>query len=276
MVVAEREVTDYKVRAIIKLKHKVCDTSEKSFVVINQKGIDPMSLDLLAKEGIIALRRAKRRNAERLQLSCGGYCINSIEELSPECLGYAGIVYEHALGEEKYTFVEDVRHTHSVTILVKGPTDQIISQIKDAIRDGLRSVKNVLEDRAVVRGAGSFELAASIHLMDKTRLRVQGKAKLGVDTFAHALLDVPKILADNAGFDAEEVALNLLYEHEKGKVVGVDLTTGGPANASLLGVYDNYCVKKQILLSAPIIASQLLLVDEIVRAGSSSSHYQNA
>jgi len=41
-------------------------------VVINQKGIDPMSLDLLAKEGILALRRAKRRNMERLALACGG------------------------------------------------------------------------------------------------------------------------------------------------------------------------------------------------------------
>lgn len=41
-------------------------------MVINQKGIDPMSLDLLAREGILGLRRAKRRNMERLSLACGG------------------------------------------------------------------------------------------------------------------------------------------------------------------------------------------------------------
>ncbi len=35
----------------------MCDTPDKSFVVINQKGIDPISLDALAKEGIMALRR---------------------------------------------------------------------------------------------------------------------------------------------------------------------------------------------------------------------------
>ncbi len=56
---------------------QVCDTPDKSFVVVNQKGIDPMSLDLLAKEGILGLRRAKRRNMERLQLACGGFTINS-------------------------------------------------------------------------------------------------------------------------------------------------------------------------------------------------------
>ena len=50
---------------------QVCKNGE-GFAVINQKGIDPGSLDLLAKEGILALRRAKRRNMERLTLACGG------------------------------------------------------------------------------------------------------------------------------------------------------------------------------------------------------------
>jgi hypothetical protein len=76
-----------------------------------------------------------------------------VEELSPECLGYAGLVYEHVLGEDKYTFVEDVRHPRSCTILVKGPNDHTIAQIKDAIRDGLRAVKNTQDDCAVVAGA---------------------------------------------------------------------------------------------------------------------------
>ena len=65
---------------------QVCKDGE-SFVVINQKGIDPLSLDLLAKEGILGLRRAKKRNMERLSLACGGFAINSAEELSPDCLG---------------------------------------------------------------------------------------------------------------------------------------------------------------------------------------------
>ena len=45
--------------------------SGKSFVILNQKGIDPLALDALAREGILALRRAKRRNMERLTLACG-------------------------------------------------------------------------------------------------------------------------------------------------------------------------------------------------------------
>lgn len=60
-------------------------------MLINQKGIDPISLDALAKEGVIALRRAKKRNMERIQLACGGFCVNSVEELAEEALGHADV-----------------------------------------------------------------------------------------------------------------------------------------------------------------------------------------
>jgi T-complex protein 1 subunit zeta len=75
-----------------------------------------------------------------------------MEELGPEILGYAGLVYEHVLGEEKYTFVEDVRHPSSCTILLNGPNDHTIAQMKEAVRDGMRAVQNVLKDAAVVPG----------------------------------------------------------------------------------------------------------------------------
>lgn len=124
---------------------------------------------------------------ERLVLACGGEAVNSVDDLTPDSLGWAGLVYEHVLGEEKYTFVEQVKNPHSCTILIKGtkaqtsisgqlsfegqfclyfcacssiihdiklffigPNDHTIAQIKDAVRDGLRSVKNTLEDECVV------------------------------------------------------------------------------------------------------------------------------
>ena len=72
--------------------------------------------------------------------------MNSLDGMTPECLGYAGLVYEHVLGEDKYTFVEECNNPKSVTILVKGPNKFTINQIKDAIRDGLRALKNTIED----------------------------------------------------------------------------------------------------------------------------------
>lgn len=106
LVESERRFVDDKLRKIVDLKKEVCGNDpKKGFVVINQKGIDPMSLDVLVKNGILALRRAKRRNMERLQLVCGGTAQNSVDDLTPDDLGWAGLVYEHTLGEEKYTFV---------------------------------------------------------------------------------------------------------------------------------------------------------------------------
>lgn len=97
LVGAEREFIDNRVKKIIELKKKLCDGTNKSFVILNQKGIDPPSLDMLAKENIIALRRAKRRNMERLTLACGGVAMNSVDDLTEDCLGWAGVVYEHVL-----------------------------------------------------------------------------------------------------------------------------------------------------------------------------------
>lgn len=90
-----------------------------------------------------------------------GFGINSVTELGPECLGKAGRIYEHVLGEEKYTFVEDVQNPRSCTVLIKGPADYTLAQIKDAIRDGLRAVKNTIEDGAIIPGAGAFEVGCS-------------------------------------------------------------------------------------------------------------------
>ena len=170
----------------MELKRKVCTAENgKTFVVINQKGIDPLSLDALCKDGVMALRRAKvcawmgvfgrftvpvvcltcaitlvvirfpwftfrptcpwlvdqRRNMERLTLACGGMPVNSVEDMTPDMLGEAGVVYEETLGDDKYTFVEDVKNPQSCTILMKGPNPHVIAQIKDAVRDGTRAVK---------------------------------------------------------------------------------------------------------------------------------------
>ncbi|KAF9049834.1 chaperonin Cpn60/TCP-1 family [Panaeolus papilionaceus] len=215
LVESERKFTDAKVQKIINLKNLVCDQAvdskekKKNFVVINQKGIDPMSLDLFAKNGIFALRRAKRRNMERLQLVCGGVAQNSVDDLTPSVLGWAGLVYEHTLGEEKYTFVEEVKDPKSVTLLIKGPNAHTTQQIQDALRDGLRAVKNAIEDECLIPGAGAFEVACSAYLSGEIKKNAKGRTKMGVQAFADALLVIPKTLAQNGGFDVQDAIVAL-------------------------------------------------------------------
>jgi len=272
MVEAERKFTDEKVKKILDFKRTVCTPeNKKTLVIINQKGIDPNALDSLAREGVIALRRAKRRNMERLSLACGGFAVNSADDLSVDCLGQAGRVYEQTLGEEKYTFVEDVAHAQSCTILLKGPNEHTIAQLKDAVRDGMRAVVNTIEDEAVVPGAGAFEVAAADALRTYAAKDVTGKVKLGVLAFADALSIVPKVLAENSGFDVQETVIALQEERMKLNVpVGLDVTTGKPMLPDQLGIWDNVRVKRQIIQLGTVLASQLLLVDEVLRAGRGS------
>uniref|UniRef100_A0A8C9K4R2 Chaperonin containing TCP1 subunit 6A n=1 Tax=Panthera tigris altaica TaxID=74533 RepID=A0A8C9K4R2_PANTA len=206
----------------------------------------------------------------RLTLACGGVALNSFDDLNPDCLGHAGLVYEYTLGEEKFTFIEKCNNPRSVTLLVKGPNKHTLTQIKDAIRDGLRAVKNAIDDGCVVPGAGAVEVAMAEALI-KYKPSVKGRAQLGVQAFADALLIIPKVLAQNSGFDLQETLVKVQAEHsESGQLVGVDLNTGEPMVAAEVGIWDNYCVKKQLLHSCTVIATNILLVDEIMRAGMSS------
>merc|ERR1719209_1190090 len=150
-----------------------------------------------------------------MTLACGGVAMNSVDDLEPSCLGQAGVVYEHVLGENKFTFVEECKNPLSVTVLMKGPNKHTLNQIKDAVRDGLRAVKNALEDECVVPGAGAYEVACHT-VLKKFLETVKGKARLGIQAYADGLMIIPKTLAANAGYDSQEVMVKLLKEARDG------------------------------------------------------------
>lgn len=156
----------------------------------------------------------------------------------------------------------------SVTILIKGPNKHTITQIKDAIHDGLRAVKNAIEDGCVVAGAGAFEVAAHYALMEYEK-EVKGRAVFGVRAFAEALLVIVKTLAVNSGLDPQDclVKLREQYHRVRPQPVGLNLTTGEPCDPVADGIFDNWSVHRQLISACTVIASNLLLVDEIMFAG---------
>eukprot|EP01062_Namystynia_karyoxenos_P059448 TRINITY_DN5089_c0_g1_i1.p2 TRINITY_DN5089_c0_g1~~TRINITY_DN5089_c0_g1_i1.p2 ORF type:complete len:549 (+),score=255.77 TRINITY_DN5089_c0_g1_i1:127-1773(+) len=275
---AERAVTDKICGKVVDLKNQVCPPgSGKSFVVVNQKGIDPLSLDILARNNILGLRRAKRRNMERIALCCGGEAVNSFDDLTPEVLGYAGKVYEHALGDEKYTFIEDPKHPRSGTILIKGPNDHTIAQIKEAVRDGLRAVRNAIEDGCVIAGGGDFETACKVHLDRYADTKgVKDELTPCVKTFGDALMAIPRTLCESACEGGAAAALrHSLERHHREHAdsqepvhCGLDLAAGCINDPRAEGVFDNFRVKRQQLEAAAVISTQLLLIDEVMKAGS--------
>lgn len=127
LALSERKFTDERCMKLIEFKRKVCQGTDKNFVILNQKGIDPICLEMFARENIMALRRAKKRNMERLTLACGGVAVNSVDDLTEADLGYADSVREEALGDDKFTYVEGCKNPLSCTVLIKGPNEHTIA-----------------------------------------------------------------------------------------------------------------------------------------------------
>ena len=72
-----------------------------------------------------------------------------------------------------------INHKTSCFLKFLGPNKHTLTQIKDAVHDGLRAVKNAIDDGAVVPGAGAFEIAAYSALMEY-KTSVKGRARLGI------------------------------------------------------------------------------------------------
>lgn len=140
--------------------------------------------------------------------------MNSVDDLLPEHLGWADTVYQETLGEEKFTFVEGCKNPKSCTVLIKGPDEHTVAMLKDAVHDGLRAVRNAITDGKVLPGAGAFEIFLHSKLMEY-KDQVIGKEKLAVASFAEALLIVPKVLAENSGFDVQDAVIMLIDEYKK-------------------------------------------------------------
>lgn len=139
--------------------------------------------------------------------------------------------------------------------------------MKDAVRDGVRAVKNTIDDGAVIPGAGAFEIYCYARLQE-FKSTVKGKVKMSVQAFAESIVCIPKVLAENSGFDAQDIILDLIDEYNLKKTpVGVNVIEKGIISPELAGIYDNVAVKKQFLNLAPTLAQQLILCDEILKAG---------
>jgi chaperonin GroEL (HSP60 family) len=105
-------------------------------VVFCQKGIDDMAQHFLAKEGILAARRVKQSDMEKLSRATAGKIISNLDDLKVQDLGKAGLVEERKVGEDKMVFVENCKHPRSVAILIRAGLERMVDEAERArIRD---------------------------------------------------------------------------------------------------------------------------------------------
>lgn len=236
-------------------------------VAFCQKGIDDLVQHFMAKEGVLAVRRVKESDMEKLARATGGKVVTNLDDLKTEDLGEAGLVEERKIGEDKMVFVEKCRDPRSVTVLLRAGLERMVDEAERGVHDALSVVRDIVEEPKIVAGGGAVEAEIAKQLRDYAT-KVGGREQLAIEAFADSMEIVPKTLAENAGLDPIDilVALRSAHEKEKGEVKGVDVFSGEIIDMHGNGVIEPIRVKEQAIKSATEAASMILRIDDVIAA----------
>jgi thermosome len=251
--------------------HDMVDKIVKSGanVVLTEKGIDDMAQHFMARKGLVAVRRNKKSDMEKLAKATGGKIVTNLDGMTSADLGYAALVEERKIGDDKMTFIEGCKHPKAVTILIRGGTQRIVDEAERSLHDALCVVKDVIEEPKIVAGGGAPELEMS-RMLKKYSETITGREQLAVRAFAEALEIVPLTLTENAGLDPIDMISELKARHEKGETwAGIEVISGKAQDMTKAGVYEPLAVKKQIIKSATEASTMLLKIDDVIAAGKS-------
>ena len=236
-------------------------------VVICQKGIDDVAQHYLAKKGIMAVRRVKRSDMEKLEKATGGRIVSNIEDLTEKDLGYCGIVEERKVGEDKMVFVENCKNPKSVSIVLRAGLERLVDEAERSLRDALGAVADVFRLPKIVYGAGAFEMELAKYIREYAN-KVGGKEGLAVEAFAKALEGIVETLVVNAGLDPVDIIMKLRARHmePEGKWIGINVFTGDIIDSKKLGVVEPLLVKISALKAGTEAATLILRIDDVIAA----------
>jgi len=234
-------------------------------LVFCQKGVDDMVQHYLSKEGIMAARRIKQSDMEKLARATGGRVTSNLDDLKAADLGFAGLVEERKIGDDKMIFAEKCKDPHSVAILIRAGLERMVDEGERAMIDALSVVSDVTETSKIVAGGGAAEIEVAKELR-KYATKVGGREHLAIEAFASTMEIIPRALTENAGFEQIDVLveLRLVHNKEAGKYMGINVFTGKLQNSLECGVVEPVTVKEQAIKSAAEAASMILRIDDVI------------
>ena len=233
-------------------------------VVIAQKGIDDVAQHYLAKNGILAVRRIKKSDVERLHKATGAAIVSKIQNLTKTDLGKAKIVEQRIVGEDKMLFIEGMPKSSVATLMVRGGTSYIVDEVDRALNDALYVVRDIVIYPKITYGGGALASAIAARLR-KYASSLEGREQYAVNAFADAAEVIPVTLAENAGLDPIDILVSLRSAHTEGKsTYGVDITKGKVRDMKQTRIIEPTLVSKQIVMSASEAAQMILKIDDVI------------
>ncbi|GAA98632.1 uncharacterized protein L969DRAFT_88377 [Mixia osmundae IAM 14324] len=248
---------------------QMCDKliSLKPDLVFTEKGVSDLAQHYLLKANITAIRRLRKSDNNRIARAVGATIVNRIEDLRPSDVGAeCGLFNIEKLGDDYFTFLTKCKSPKACTILLRGPSKDIIKEIDRNLADAMAVARNVVFDPRLAPGGGATEMAISVGLA-KVAKTIEGVEAWPFRGVAEALEVIPRTLVQNAGGNTIRTLTALRAKHASGEhSYGVNGETGKVEEMKAYGLYESAAVKVQTLKTAIEAACLLLRVDAILSA----------
>ncbi|KAF2842049.1 T-complex protein 1 subunit gamma [Patellaria atrata CBS 101060] len=244
-------------------------------LVITEKGVSDLAQHFLVKANITALRRVRKTDNNRIARATGAAIVNSLSSLQPSDIGTkCALFHIDKIGDEYFTFLTKCQDPKACTILLRGPSKDILNEVERNLHDAMGVARNVLWHPRLCPGGGAAEMAIAVGLERRAR-NVEGVAQWPYRAVAEALEVIPRTLVQNAGASPIRILTQLRAKHAEalgeeggtdGTSWGIDGDKGVVVDMREYGVWEPLQVKAQSLKTAVESACLLLRVDDIVAA----------
>ncbi|KAF8475282.1 T-complex protein 1 [Russula ochroleuca] len=236
-------------------------------LVITEKGISDYAQYFFAKANVSALRRVRKSDNNRIARAVGGTIVNRVEDLRESDIGTrCGLFNVEKIGDEYFTFLTECSTPKACTILLRGPSKDILNEIDRNLADAMSVARNVVFNPTLVPGGGAVEMAISVGLHARARA-VTGVEAGPFRAVADALEVIPRTLVQNAGGNAIRALTALRAKHANGENSwGINGETGDIVDMKTYKLYESASVKIQTLKTAIEASRVLLRVDDVVQA----------
>ncbi|KAF9523110.1 chaperonin Cpn60/TCP-1 family [Crepidotus variabilis] len=257
-----QEIEEEQVKALC---HKLLEF--KPDLIITEKGVSDLAQHVFTQHNISAIRRVRKSDNNRIALAVGATIVNRIEDLRDADVGTeCGLFHIEKIGDEYFTFLTECTSPKACTILLRGPSKDILNEIDRNLADAMSVARNVVFNPILAPGGGATEMAISVGLHAKSR-SVTGVEVWPYRAVADAMEVIPRTLVQNSGGNAIRVLTELRAKHANGENSwGVNGDTGKIVDMKTYGLYESASVKVQILKTAIEAARMLLRVDDVVQA----------
>lgn len=244
-------------------------------IVISQRGISPLAQSYFSKFGIVSIRRVKENDMQWIEKATGAKITKDLNKVSDRYLGYAQLVSENTVGDDKMVFIEGCKEPRSVTILLRANSKKTLDEFHRSVLRALLVLKDFIVKPYVVAGGGSTEAIIANKIRKKAQ-SIRGRQQIVIQKFAEAVEDIPLTIAMNAGMNVLDTLTEIRskqqdqhaeqHENKIQRWYGIDAIERKVSDMFVQGIIEPSIIKGQILKTAVEVTNLLIRVDDVLMA----------